>query len=118
MLASRGCKMIIATNVECEKEKNKLIETTNNPNITTKYLDLGSLDSVRKFAEDIKKTETKIDFLVNNAGVTSMKEGLSKDGLNNVMQINYLGHFLLTHLLIGKRKFDKLIICYNFMKLF
>ncbi|XP_045475559.1 retinol dehydrogenase 13-like isoform X2 [Harmonia axyridis] len=104
MLASRGCKIIIATNIECEAEELNLIEATNNPNITTKYLDLSSFASIRQFVEDVKKTETKIDFLVNNAGVALIPEIVSKDKLNNVMQINYFGHFLLTHLLIDELK--------------
>ena len=33
-----------------------------------KKLDLASLDSVRKFAENILKTEKNIDILINNAG--------------------------------------------------
>ncbi len=31
--------------------------------------DLASLDSVRAFAEELKKSEEKVDALVNNAGV-------------------------------------------------
>ena len=39
-----------------------------NPNIVVKALDLNSLDSVRTFAEDILKTEDRIDYLICNAG--------------------------------------------------
>ena len=39
------------------------------------HLDLGSLKSVRSFAETFLKTEVRLDLLINNAGVAE-KEGL------------------------------------------
>ncbi|KAG5890523.1 hypothetical protein JTB14_022756 [Gonioctena quinquepunctata] len=67
-LASRGCKVIIADVVDATAAKNKIIRETNNPNVVTKHLDLGSLDSVRRLAEEIITTEKKLDLLINNAG--------------------------------------------------
>lgn len=102
LLASRGCKVIIACRSNAEKEKEEIIKETNNPNITIKHLDLSGFSSVRNFVENIKEEESKIDIMVNNAGIGFSLDILTEDGLDVVMQTNYLGHFLLTHLLIGK----------------
>ena len=42
---------------------------TGNKNVVIKKLDLSSLKSVRDFAEDILKSEPRIDILINNAGM-------------------------------------------------
>ena len=93
--------MIMADVADMTQSKEKIIEYTNNPNIVTKFVDLASLQSVRDFASDIVKSEEKLDILINNAGISISKENRTKDGLHPVMQINYFGPFLLTHLLLG-----------------
>eukprot|EP01041_Mallomonas_annulata_P007970 gene7970-16316_t len=57
------------------------------------HLDLNSLESVYTFVEELQKNFTKIDILINNAGLNA--SGTSSDGLNTLFQVNYLGHFLL-----------------------
>ncbi|KAK9874731.1 hypothetical protein WA026_005546 [Henosepilachna vigintioctopunctata] len=104
LLASRGCRVIIADVADSEASRKKIIEHTGNTNIFTKQLDLSSLQSVRKFASEIIKDEKKIDILVNNAGIGRPTQKYTQDGLNTVMQVNIFGPFLLTHLLIGPLK--------------
>ena len=79
----------------------EIIDVTGNDEIEVRELDLASLQSVRRFAADILKTESKIDILINNAGCTLPKKKLTEDELEYQMQTNYFGHFLLTHLLLG-----------------
>lgn len=60
--------------------------------------------SVREFAENIKKSETRLDILIHNAGVAyTFEKVVSKDGLDMTMATNHFGPFLLTHLLAGAR---------------
>lgn len=110
-LASRGARIILADKVDGAKAKKIIIEKTHNANIVTKHLDLASLTSVRKFAKDINATEDRLDVLINNAGVGSVGNKYTDDGLHPTMQVNHLGPFLLTHLLTGKsslrRQFPK-----------
>lgn len=101
MLASRGCRVIIADVANSEESKLKIIKQTNNPNIISKYIDLGNFKTIREFAEDIIKTEPKVDLLIHNAGVSMTLPIWTGDGVNKTFQINYYGPFLLTHLLIG-----------------
>jgi NAD(P)-dependent dehydrogenase (short-subunit alcohol dehydrogenase family) len=69
-------------------------------------LDTSDLDSVKKFADALKAyTDDKpLDFLVNNAGIHYVSsEGqdiVSKQGFDMAFATNYLGHFLLTELLL------------------
>jgi NAD(P)-dependent dehydrogenase (short-subunit alcohol dehydrogenase family) len=60
-------------------------------------LDLASLESVSDFTKRIKDTFTKIDILINNAGVMTPPERIeTKDGFELQFGANYLGHFALT----------------------
>ena len=69
-------------------------------------LDLGSLASIRQFCSNVKSKWNKIDILINNAGVyipcsNRMK---TEDGFEIHFGVNYLGHFLLTNLLLDEIK--------------
>lgn len=67
-------------------------------------LDLGSIKSVKSFAEQLNKNETQIDILINNAGVSLPKKEFQRteDGFELHFGVNHLGHFLLTKLLLPK----------------
>jgi len=81
----------------------EIIRLSANDNIVVKELDLASLTSVRKFAAGILESESRLDILINNAGVAGQAEKqLTEDGLEYRMQSNYFGHFLLTNLLLGE----------------
>jgi len=64
------------------------------------HLDLASLSSVAKFAAQINETESRLDLLVNNAGVMIPPPSKSEDGFELQFGVNFIGHFALTaHLL-------------------
>ena len=67
-------------------------------------LDLNSLSSVRSFAEAVIARYDRLDGLVNNAGVMHCPEGRTEDGFETQFGVNYLGHFLLTELLLDRLK--------------
>jgi NAD(P)-dependent dehydrogenase (short-subunit alcohol dehydrogenase family) len=73
-------------------------------NIRLMECDLSSFDSIRKFAKLYNAEEDRLDVLICNAGLVYTPNIYSKDGLNYIMQANYLGHFLLTNLLLDKLK--------------
>lgn len=100
-----------------ETIRDKIYEETLNKNIILKYINLASLKSVRNFAEELHKTEEKIDILINNAGVGGGLSAVTEDGIDFVMQVNYYSAFLLTHLLLGK-KFNKYTLYYLSLDIF
>jgi NAD(P)-dependent dehydrogenase (short-subunit alcohol dehydrogenase family) len=59
-------------------------------------LDLGSLDSVRAFAETFTAQYDRLDILLNNAGVMAPPRGETADGFEMQFGTNHLGHFALT----------------------
>ncbi|XP_055536762.1 retinol dehydrogenase 14-like [Wyeomyia smithii] len=103
-LAKRGARIIMACrNMETAKQAQaEIIAETGNPNIIVKHVDLSSLSSVRKFAQDINATEAVIDVLIHNAGVSQAFDNrVTADGLDLTLATNCYGPFLLTHLLIN-----------------
>ena len=63
-------------------------------------LNLASFRSVRDFSETLLSENNAIDVLVNNAGVMPMQRAFTDDGFELNIGVNYLGHFLLTQLLL------------------
>jgi NAD(P)-dependent dehydrogenase (short-subunit alcohol dehydrogenase family) len=87
------------------KARDQIIKESGNENIFVKKLDLSSLKSIREFADDILKTENKIDVLIHNAGyANTFDKQKSVDGIEMTMATNHYGPFLLTHLLIDLLK--------------
>uniref|UniRef100_A0A8C9MXM2 Dehydrogenase/reductase 13 n=1 Tax=Serinus canaria TaxID=9135 RepID=A0A8C9MXM2_SERCA len=64
------------------------------------HLDLASLRSVRAFASTFLRQEPQLHLLINNAGVSA--GGTTEDGFSLPFQVNHLGHFLLTQLLLER----------------
>ena len=59
-------------------------------------MDLGNLNSVRKFTEDFKESFGKLDLLINNAGIMACPETRIGNGWESQFAVNHIGHFLLT----------------------
>nr|CAH7747994.1 unnamed protein product [Callosobruchus chinensis] len=109
-LASRGCRVIIATRNPNESLREDIIKKTHNPNIFLEYLDLQSFKSVRKFAQTIKEKETVVDILILNAGFGGEEGVLTEDKINHVLQTNYFSSFLLAHLFVGMYIFPSFLL--------
>ncbi|HEY4891732.1 MAG TPA: SDR family NAD(P)-dependent oxidoreductase [Reyranella sp.] len=66
--------------------------------------DLASLAEVRRLADAVKQQTSRLDLLINNAGIGSVGSApgrqTSADGHELRFAVNYLAGFLLTHLLL------------------
>ena len=82
-------------------------KTNPKADITAIALDLSSFRSVREFVKELTAKESTIDILINNAGVRASQESKTEDGFETDIQVNYLGHFLLTLLLLPLLKKSK-----------
>ena len=70
----------------------------------TYLADLASLDEVRRLGEEVAANESRLDALVNNAGIGTSLPGdgermVSADGHELRFAVNYLSTYLLTRLL-------------------
>ncbi|MDJ0757263.1 MAG: SDR family NAD(P)-dependent oxidoreductase [Ardenticatenaceae bacterium] len=78
----------------------QLKRATNYPFIEGMLLDLGSLQSVRRFAKAFKAADLPpLHAIVGNAGLSPAKNSTTADGIDTIFGVNHLGHFLLIHLL-------------------
>lgn len=104
--AERNIEVVMACRNEskAEKAKAEILNEVPEAQLTILLLDLSSLDVVRSFAEKFKSEYNSLDILVNNAGLMIPPYGTTKDGFELQFGINYLGHFLLTGLLLEPLK--------------
>ena len=96
-LAKMGANICFATRNEKKTEDTIdeiRSEVTNGSVLEHKSLDLADLESVRRFPA-LFGEDDRIDVLINNAGVAH-ETGVTKQGIERIFGINYLGHFLLT----------------------
>lgn len=63
-------------------------------------LDLASFASVRAAAETFSRAESRLDILMNNAGIMMTPEGLTKEGYEIQFGTNVMGPALFTHCLL------------------
>lgn len=80
--------------------RQKILQTIPDANIICLELDTSSLAKVRAFVAAFKKLSMPLYGLVCNAGVSGKTVHQTQDGFNNIFETNYLGHFLLTQLLL------------------
>ncbi|EFX62646.1 hypothetical protein DAPPUDRAFT_67833, partial [Daphnia pulex] len=101
-LANRGA-IIIFTARDLDKGlaiQESLRERTKNPKIFCEYLDLNNFVSIHQFVSRVNQKCSKVDLLINNAGVFFHPPKETVDKFDVTFQTNYLGHFLLTELLL------------------
>jgi len=105
VLALRGARVLLG----CRSEERALEAIAKikvlkpNADVCWVPLDLASLASI-KSAADIVNKETKLDALVNNAGVMMPPKMETSDGFELQFGVNHLGHFALTGHLLPKLK--------------
>nr|XP_061799638.1 dehydrogenase/reductase SDR family member on chromosome X-like [Nerophis lumbriciformis] len=105
-MAKLGAHVIIG----CRDERQgveairKIQEEYNEAKVEFRKLDLASLQSIHQFVHNFKERDLPLNILVNNAGVMLVPEGCTENGFELHFGVNYLGHFLLTWLLLDTLK--------------
>ncbi|XP_030635871.1 dehydrogenase/reductase SDR family member 13 isoform X1 [Chanos chanos] len=103
-LAKRGARVILAcrSKQRAEAALQEIRRESGNNEVIFMQLDLGSLKSIRSFAENFLKSEPRLDLLINNAALGA--PGRTEDGLGMILGVNHIGPFLLTNLLLDRLK--------------
>ncbi|XP_053940977.1 dehydrogenase/reductase SDR family member 13 [Cuculus canorus] len=101
-LARSGARVVLTARSAARGEAaaRSIRAETGNAEVRFMQLDLASLRSVRAFASAFLRQEPYLHLLINNAGVSA--GGITEDGFSLPFQVNHLGHFLLTQLLLER----------------
>jgi NAD(P)-dependent dehydrogenase (short-subunit alcohol dehydrogenase family) len=104
--ALKGAHVILACRSvsKGEEAKKSIVKFLPSADIIIMELDLTDLKSIRNFAAKFKQNNSRLDVLLNNAGIMMVPYGLTKDGFENQLGTNHLGHFALTGLLLEMLK--------------
>ncbi len=105
-LAKMGASIVMVCRNEQKgrEAQSKIKEESGNNLVDLLIADLSSLVSIRKLAVEFQQKYSKLDVLVNNAGLFNLRRHLSEDGFEMTFAVNYLAPFLLTNLLLEKLK--------------
>ncbi|MDX2244685.1 MAG: protochlorophyllide reductase [Leptolyngbyaceae cyanobacterium bins.302] len=106
-LAKRGWYVVMACRDLPKAEQAARSLSIPQDSYTVLHVDLGSLESVRKFVQDFRATGKTLDALVCNAAVYMplLKAPLrSPEGYELSVATNHLGHFLLCNLMLEDLK--------------
>ncbi|XP_052348599.1 dehydrogenase/reductase SDR family member on chromosome X-like [Oncorhynchus keta] len=105
-MASLGAQIIIVGQNELKgvSAVKRICEENREAKVEFDQLNLASLQSVRQFVQSIKRRGLPLHILVNNAAVMLVPEGRTEEGFERHFGVNYLGHFLLTLLLLDTLK--------------
>lgn len=105
-LASKGAEVLLAS--RNEEKGNRAVEEIKqiypNSSVTLLHLDLASQKNIKAAAAVVTKKFSKLDLLINNAGIMAMPETKTEDGYESQFGVNHLGHWSLTALLIDNLK--------------
>ncbi|KAA0110792.1 SDR family NAD(P)-dependent oxidoreductase [Mycolicibacterium sp. P1-5] len=103
-LAARGARVVLAVrNLDKGTAAADLIARRSpHAEVGVQELDLTSLASIRKAAEELQARYDRIDLLINNAGVMMTPKGTTQDGFELQFGTNHLGHFAFTGLLLDR----------------
>ncbi|KAJ0104738.1 hypothetical protein Patl1_18091 [Pistacia atlantica] len=104
VLAKRGVRVVIPARdlKKAVEVKEGIQKESPEAEIILFEIDLSSLASVQRFCHEFLALGLPVNILINNAGVYSKNLEFSEDKIEMTFATNYLGHYLLTEMLIEK----------------
>ncbi|KAK8934284.1 hypothetical protein KSP39_PZI015013 [Platanthera zijinensis] len=101
-LAAHGARLVLPARCPGAAAEKFKARIAGGDQVIVLPLDLSSLASVRSFVSRFLALGFPLNLLINNAGRFVYDQAVSEDGIELSFAINYLGHFLLTKLLVEK----------------
>ncbi len=97
--------------VDINEENLKKLETDlNSKNLKTYIVNIGDVESIKKFREDYKKDYHDVDIIINNAGIIQpfvKVADLNDDIINKTMNVNFFGPLNLIRLFMSDLTKDR-----------
>lgn len=106
VLAAEGMHLVLPVRSmqKGEQLRAEIMDKTPNAQIDLMLCNLSSLQSVKDFAKQFDASYSRLDVLINNAGVWETKRQESQEGIELTFAVNHLAPFLMTNLLLEKLK--------------
>lgn len=103
LLAQHGATVILACrNAGKAAEAAARISASSDATVRTLQLDLASLASIRRAAEQLRADHPRLDLLINNAGGIRPQYAVTEDGFESTIATNHLGPFAFTGLVLDR----------------
>lgn len=101
-LAADGHTIVMAcrNQQKAQAARDEILAATPGAQVDVMSLDLSSFEHIHRFAGELAAQHPQVDVLINNAGASPMRQSSTEDGFELQWGANYLGPFLLTHLLL------------------
>ena len=100
-LAKAGYEVIMACyDVEQARPVYEQIQKETGATLHLMQVDLGNLQDIIRFANEVKGKFSSLQILLNNAGVLCHRAKNSVNGVEYTAAVNYLGHYTLTNALL------------------
>lgn len=102
LLANMGHQLtLLCRNAERGQQAlQEIRQQSNNPDVKLMVADLSSQSSIRRFAGEFYSHCDSLNGLLNCAGIRTLDRRTTEDGIELMFGSEYLGHFLLTNLLV------------------
>lgn len=101
-LAKQGATVCLACRDQgkAAAARDEILRRTPGAQVELYKLDLSSFTAIHAFVQAFSQRHDRLDALINNAGAVPIKQQFTQDGFELQFGGNYLGPFLLTHLLM------------------
>jgi NAD(P)-dependent dehydrogenase (short-subunit alcohol dehydrogenase family) len=102
LVAGGASIALVARNEKKAEDVRSQLRSIADVDIDIVFADFNDLDSVRNAAGSIKKKYSKIDLLINSAGIFVTRKIKTPEGFEMSFCVNHLAPFLLTRLLLDR----------------
>ncbi|CAL0320010.1 unnamed protein product [Lupinus luteus] len=102
VLAKRGIRVVIGARdmTKGREMKENIQKESPYAKVIMLQIDLSSFGSVQRFCSQFLALQLPLNILINNAGMFSQNLEFSEEKIEMTFATNYLGHFLLTEILL------------------
>ena len=91
-LAQRGAHVIMACRSGIPEAGEEICRISGNPSVEMVRLDLSDLQAIRACCDELKSRQVKLDRVILNAGLVPQKPQQTKQGLEMMFGVHYLGN--------------------------